>query len=169
MNRVLSMTAAAVALLSSGCCCIDSCAEKRNIEDAKQMIRDGRAECVLVKGKHIYAQERGHGVSPLLVVYETHRDEMRGAVVVDKVIGRAAAAVAICGKVRHVHGEVMSEDALKFLNDNGISGSATLMVPRILNRDRSGLCPLERSVDGISEPEAAMAALREKVASMKNK
>ena len=136
------------------------------VAEASAMIREGKAECVLIReGKIVYV-ERGRGVSPLLNVYDLHKDEMKDAVVVDKVIGRAAACIAICGKVKHVHGEIMSEDAVEFLKENGISSSYTLLVPRILNRKRDGLCPLEKSVEGIRDPEKALSALRAKVAAL---
>jgi len=150
--------------LVSGCASAISDA----VSEASQMIRDGKAECVLVRDNRILYVERGRGVSPLLNVYDHHRAEMEGAVVVDKVIGRAAACIAICGKVKHVHGEIMSEDAVEFLKENGITASSTLLVPRILNRKRDGLCPLEKSVEGIRDPEKALTALRAKVEALKS-
>lgn len=93
---------------------------------------------------------------------------MADAVIVDKVVGRAAAAIAICGKARHVHGEVMSEDAA------GVPESArhhfrlhAAGALRILNRKRDGLCPLEQSVAGIDDPEQALAALKNKIESFR--
>ena len=138
------------------------------MEEAKEMIRDGKAECVLVKNDTIYRQERGHGVSPLLVMYDEHKEAMLGATVVDKVIGRAAAAIAICGKVKHVHGELMSEDAVEFLNDNGITTSYTKLVHRILNRKMDGLCPLEQSVEGITDAANALVSLRKRIATLQS-
>ena len=138
------------------------------VAEASAMIREGKAECVLIReGKIVYV-ERGRGVSPLLNVYDQHKDEMKGGVVVDKVIGRAAACIAICAKVTHVHGEVMSEDAVEFLKENGITASSTLLVPRILNRKRDGLCPLEKSVEGITDPEKALVSLRAKIEALKS-
>ena len=150
--------------LVSGCASATSDA----VSEASQMIRDGKAECVLVRDNRILYVERGRGVSPLLNVYDHHRAEMEGAVVVDKVIGRAAACIAICGKVKHVHGEIMSEDAVEFLKENGITAGSTLLVPRILNRKRDGLCPLEKSVEGIRDPERALTALRAKIEALKS-
>ena len=152
------------ALLLSGCASTSS--SPNAVEEASLLIRDGKAECVLVRSGKICYVERGRGVSPLLNVYDLHKDEMKDAVVVDKVIGRAAACIAICGKVKHVHGEIMSEDAVEFLKENGISSSYTLLVSRILNRKRDGLCPLEKSVEGIRDPEKALSALRAKVAAL---
>lgn len=139
------------------------------MEEAKKLIQDGMAECVLIKNYTIYGQERGRGVSPLLVMYDEHRDAMIGGTLVDKVIGRAAAAIAICGKVKHVHGELMSEDAVEFLNNNGITTSYTTLVHRILNRKRDGLCPLEQSVEGIDDSASALVSLRKRIESMQKK
>lgn len=141
-------------------------ADSLAVEEAATMIRDGKAECVLVKNGKIAIVERGHGVSPLLVMYDSHASEMEGAIVVDKVIGRAAACIAICGKASHVHGELMSEDAVEFLSDNGISSSYTQLVPRILNQKMDGLCPLEQSVEGLTDPPAALSALRVRVSEL---
>jgi len=136
---------------------------KSELDRAKELIGAGRAECVVLKDGRIAEIERGRGVSPLLRLYDRDRTALRGGIVVDKVIGRAAAAIAICGGARFVHGRIMSEDAQSFLKDNGIPSSCTLMVKRILNQRRDGLCPLERSVLGITEPAAALAALRRRV------
>ena len=134
------------------------------LTEARRLINAGEAECVLLKGDNIHAVERGHGVSPLLNLYDRlGREGMCGATLVDKVIGRAAACIAICGGVTHVHGELMSEDAITFLADNGISESHTTLVPRILNQRRDGLCPLEQSVLDITDPATALSALRKRV------
>ena len=67
--------------LVSGCASATSDA----VSEASQMIRDGKAECVLVRDNRILYVERGRGVSPLLNVYDHHRAEMEGAVVVESV------------------------------------------------------------------------------------
>lgn len=150
-----------MAFCLAGCCTFP----QRMVERASEMIRAGQAECILIQGEKIVAIEHGGSVSPLLEVYDKHRAEMEGGIIVDKVIGRAAATIAICGKVRHVHGEVMSEDAVTFLEDNEITSSYTLLVPRILNQKRDGLCPLEKSVEGIEQADHAMWALLQKISS----
>ena len=136
---------------------------KSELDRARELIGTGRAECVVLKDGRIAAVERGRGVSPLLRLYDRDRSVLRGGIVVDKVIGRAAAAIAICGGAEFVHGRIMSEDAQSFLKDNGIPSSCTQMVKRILNQRRNGLCPLERSVLDITDPAAALAALRRRV------
>lgn len=140
--------------------------QKKALERAKMLIRTGKAECVLVKNGKITHIERGRGVSPLLRLYDRNPDAMRGGIIVDKVIGRAAAAIAISGGAAFVHGELMSEDAQRYLKEYNIASSHVLMVHRILNRKRDGLCPLEQSVSGISNPQQAMSAMRKQIARM---
>ena len=160
---IISLPVLLLSLFITGCC---TCSERQNIEEARKLITNKEADCVLVKNGTIIANEKGHGLSPLLTVYETYGDQMNGAIVVDKVVGRAAAAIAINGNVRHVHGELMSEDAIEFLKEHGIPSSYTKLVPRILNQQLDGLCPLEMSVEGITDPAEALIALKEKIASM---
>lgn len=162
MNRILSCV---LIVALSVLCSIEVMAQSK-MEEAKKMIQDGKAECVLIKNDTIYGQERGRGVNPLLVMYDEHQDAMQGATLVDKVIGRAAAAIAICGKVKHVHGELMSEDAVEFLDQNGITSSYTTLVHRILNRKKDGLCPLEQSVKGIDDASVAIVSLRKRIETM---
>ncbi|MDO4587621.1 MAG: DUF1893 domain-containing protein, partial [Planctomycetia bacterium] len=128
---------------------------------AIRQIRSGEAKCVLLRDDKIAAVESGRGVMPLLNIAE--RESLEGAVIVDKVIGRAAAAILIAGNVAAVHGELMSEDAVEWLGIHRITTSYAHLVPRILNQDRSGLCPLEQTVMGIDDPEQALAALKAKL------
>ena len=167
-KSVFLLTALLLLLAAAGCRSRDAEAPRDadRFAEARDLITSGRAECVVITADGRIVAERGRGVSPLLKCYDSHAAEMKGATVVDKVIGRAAAAIAILGQAKHVHGEVMSEDAVVFLLANGVFASHTLLVPRILNMKRDGLCPLERSVEGITDPAAAVAALRRRIAEL---
>ena len=143
-------------------------AETDPVETGRRMIAEGKAECVVFRGGRTFS-ERGRGVSPLLEFHD-HREAgfLRGATVVDKVIGRAAAMIAIAGGATRVHGEVMSEDAKTLLESRGVTVSYGTLVPRILNADKSDLCPLEKSVEGIDDPEQALTALRKRIEELRN-
>ena len=149
-----------LSLILSGCCTGRKVGE---YDKAEMLIREGKAECILLRDGKILHIEKGRGVSPLLTISKKDPEVMFGVEIVDKVIGRAAAAIAINGKVKHVHGLVVSEDAVEFLKAHDISCSWTVKVPKILNRTRTGLCPLEKSVEGISDPVKAQKALEEKI------
>lgn len=143
-------------------------AETDPVETARRMIAEGKAECVVIRNGRSF-RESGRGVSPLLEFHD-HREAgfLRGATVVDKVIGRAAAMIILAGGATRVHGETMSEDAKALLESRGVTVSYGTLVPRILNADRSDLCPLEKSVEGLDDPEQALTALRKRIEELKN-
>jgi len=143
-------------------------AEADLFETAKKTVADGKAECVVIRGGRLHPWN-GRGVSPLLEFHD-HREAgfLRGTTVVDKVIGRAAAVIIVSGGATRVHGETMSEDAKAYLEARGIQVTYGSLVPRILNADRSDLCPLEKSVEGIDDPEQALTSLRKRIEELKN-
>ena len=81
----------------------------------------------------------------------------------DKVVGRAAAAIALDGGAVRVHGLLMSESAKAFLVEQGVPASADKMVPQILNRKKDGLCPLEDAVKGQDVPEKMVKSIRARI------
>ena len=149
-------------ILFTSAACTTTTPDSHELAAARKMLLENKAACVLMKDGKIILSENGRGVSPLLVIYDKLNGDMRDTVVVDKVIGRATAAIAICGKVKHVHAEVMSQEAVDFLKEYKITSSYTLLVPRILNRTRDGLCPMESTVLNITDPYKAVEAVRAK-------
>lgn len=128
------------------------------IAEMKQCLEAGKS-CVVAREGVIVAQLEGRGVKPILD-YSAQPRALRGALVVDKVMGRAAAAIAIVGGAAKVHARVMSADAKKLLAARGVTATCDELVERILNRDRSGGCPLEAAVETLDEPEKMVEALR---------
>lgn len=137
------------------------------LEEARALFAAGKAAVVLVKHGVIVAMDSGRGVAPLLSLYDNRPKDLDGAWVIDKVIGRAAAAIAVAGGAARVHGALISEEAKAFLAEKGVPCDGDVVVPRILNRKRDGLCPLEASVQSISEPLEMIKALRARIAQLR--
>lgn len=164
MKKLLLLTVAA--LVSGGCCRYSH--PEYAFNEAVKMVHENRAECVVVKDNAILAVERGRGVSPLLKLYDTKKELMAGATVVDKVIGRAAAFIVIKGKAKAVYGKIMSEDAKELLAQYDIKATHDLLVPRILNRKRDGLCPLEDSVKDAKDADSALKSMRKRIIELRS-
>ncbi len=164
MKNFLTMVFAACGLLLAGCA--TNVFDNPAVDDARRMIAERRAECVIVKDGLVESQ-RGNGVMPLLNFHDHSPWHFAGAIVVDKVVGRAAAMIAIHGKAFAVYGEVMSQDALELLGKYGIPAGCDQLVPQILNASRTGLCPLEQAVAGIEDPALAVAALRRRIVQLR--
>lgn len=132
-------------------------------EMRKLLLEEGKAVAVAREGV-IRGFAEGRGVRPLMQLLED--DLLEDALVVDKVIGRAAAAICVEGGVKKVHALLLSEDAADLLNDHGIACEGETVVPQILNRDQSGRCPMELAVSGSDDPAEMLDLLNAKLDEM---
>ena len=105
------------------------------------------------------------GVKDLLTLVTEQPDLLKGALVADKAVGKAAAACMIVGGVQHVHADVMSEPALALLQAHGIRAEYTTLTHHIINRAGDGWCPMERLSRDIDDPAAIIEKIREFFAS----
>ncbi|MBQ8755781.1 MAG: DUF1893 domain-containing protein [Lentisphaeria bacterium] len=156
MKKYFTCIMKALLVLCAGCCTDDA------ISQAQKLVQSDQASCVLVKNGKLVAQESGRGLGPLFVMLDKHGEEMAGGVIVDKVIGKAAAAIIVCGGAEKVCTGLISEPGLVLLEKHGIKVCFEQKVPQILNRRRDGLCPMEKRVAAIDDPEEAVKALRQK-------
>ncbi len=120
---------------------------------------------VVAKDGVIIAEESGRGVAPLLRHLENGK--LRGAVVMDQVIGRATAAMCVVGKAQRVQAVLMGEDARAFLEQHGIKATADKIVPQILNPTLTAPCIMEAAVADLTDPQAMVDAVKAKLGGLK--
>lgn len=101
-------------------------------------------------GKEIFSSKEGM-LKPLLESIK--QTDMRGVVVYDKVVGRAAALLFAYAEVKKVYGVIMSEAAIDILKKYNISHTACKVVKNILNREGNGTCPMEILSFSVKTPE----------------
>ena len=130
------------------------------LAEMKTLVMSG-VSCVAAKDGVIVAQEKGRGIMPIMKLLSDGK--LAHALVVDKVVGRAAAAICIVGKAKKVHAMMMSADAASLLKAHGVEASADKTVPKILNRDLTDGCPMEQTVEGLDDPAEMVKALKERV------
>ncbi len=100
------------------------------------------------------------GVKPLIDAVETlGLDKLERCIVVDKVVGRAAALIAVYMKASEVHAVVMSWSAERVLHRFGVSYSFLIETSHIMGR-QGGTCPFEREVREVEDPEEAYRRVR---------
>ena len=111
----------------------------------------------------------GRGVSDFYRLYTEEPMTLRGAVVADKVVGKAAAALMVLGGVSEAWGDVMSAPAAELLNANGVAVTHGVLVNHIENRSHTGWCPLETACRDCATAEDCLVAIKAFVAAMKGK
>lgn len=132
----------------------------RPLKKAKQMIKKGEAGCVIIKDNEIIRSLSGRGVSPLITIYENEPQVMQDSYIIDKIIGKAAAMIIMLGGAKKVYGEIISVSGYDFLQEQGCTVDYGQKVEQIVNRSGDGMCPLEKSILNIEDPEKAYQQLK---------
>lgn len=127
------------------------------IAEMHTVLATGKA-CVVAKDGVICATAEGRGIRPLLQLLDERK--LARALVLDRVCGRASAAICVAGRARKVVTPLISEGARKFLEAHGVAVQAEKTVPAILNRAQSGFCPMDTAIDGVNDPAEIVARLR---------
>lgn len=112
------------------------------MRDLIDILHSRGCSCVISNGKGLWFGSR-RGVMDLLDLLHNAPEQLAGACVADKVVGKGAAALMSLGGVTKVYADVMSQAALNLLNDSNISASFGSLVPNIINRSGNGICPVE--------------------------
>ena len=131
---------------------------------ARLQLDAGNYTCVLCRGRNRYTTTE-RGVKPLVRWLEEGL-ELRGFSAADKVVGKATAYLYCLLGVKAVYAHVMSISAAQVLAEHGISVECGKVVENIINRQGTGICPFEAAVLEIRDPDAAYAAIVDKMAEL---
>jgi hypothetical protein len=104
-------------------------------------------------GREVY-HSRDSGLRPLMACIRACRGKYQHCTLYDKVIGLAAARLIVySGMVDSVRTPLASESAVKHLETKSITLTAEKVVSRILNKDGSDQCPMERLAQDMTDEE----------------
>lgn len=101
------------------------------------------------------------GVIDLYTLLTQEPDFMRGGCMADKVIGRGAALLLVKGGIAEVYARLISSSALEVLRASDVVVTFDKEVEHIINRDGTGICPVEKLTSGISDPDEAFLLIGE--------
>lgn len=133
----------------------------RNIDIAKSTLQEEGLSVVMVKNQEVVYKSKDSGIKPLLFAYRNNLEELEGISVADKVIGKAAALLLIDGKIHDLYAELISDAALEILRETDIKVIYGERVERILNRDQTDLCPMEKLAQDENEGSVVAKKIEE--------
>lgn len=114
---------------------------------------------LLVHNNDSLSIHANRGVRDLLDLLSAEPERLRGAIVADKIIGKAAAALMATGGVQEVHTNVICTPARELLEQEGIKVFAREEVEKILNKDKTHMCPIDSQLEGIETVEECVRVL----------
>lgn len=134
------------------------------LSQALDQIRQGDYSVAVLQNGAISQTAPGRGIRPILDLYDAGL--LNGAVVCDRIVGKAAAMIFVLGGVEAVYGLVVSAAARTYLLERGIPVWQESGVAQIINRTGTGMCPMEETVLALEDPEVGRQALLEKLAQL---
>lgn len=111
-----------------------------------------------MKNNELFFESNEQGIRPVINCLKKCRKKAQGAQAFDKVVGAAAALLFVFAEVSEVNGLVGSHGAVKILTEAGIKNNFKKIVPKILNKDKTDLCPMEKLSAGKTPEEFFEAA-----------
>ena len=121
---------------------------KQKAEVTLQLERDGRE----------LWRSSDSGIRPLVEAVLALGEELRGARAYDKVVGLASAKLLVYAGVVEAEADVASVLAVRFAEQAGLRLRPVVVTPRILSRERTGLCSMETLASEVEPPEAFFQA-----------
>ena len=97
----------------------------------------------------------------LLTLATTTPEVLKGALIADKAVGKAAAACMALGGARQVWADVMSKPALTLLQAHDITAECGTLVDHIINRTGDGWCPMERLSHDLDDPASIVQKIQQ--------
>jgi hypothetical protein len=122
------------------------------INKAKEKLIQENLSFVLINGESIYTSAE-KGIKPMYVAVTIQDELSKGALVADRVIGKAAALLAAYGGIASIHALLTTHTAIKVCNHYNIAITYDKVVEAIQNRDKTGLCPMEQLASETNDPE----------------
>lgn len=100
----------------------------------------------------------GRGLRPLFDALEN--GGVKDAYVYDKVTGRASSLLLAYGGAKELHTGLLSEEAIPILEKYHIKYTAAKTVPYILNRAKTGSCPMETVARNLDDAQSAYPQIK---------
>lgn len=132
-----------------------------DINHAKYILEDRNVSVVFCRGEQMIILD-GKGIKPLLELMKK-QIALSEYSVADKIVGKAAALLFIKMKVSSVYGSVMSEKARDIFLHYNIPFFYKTLTKEIINRRGDDICPMEKAVENVNDPEKAYAILTDTV------
>ena len=108
------------------------------------------------------------GIRPHLKAIDELGETLEGSLMVDKILGRAAAFLVVYSKAAEAMAVIVSSPGKSVMEKYGLKFSYREEVPHIKMENGVIYCPFERMVQGIDDPDEAYRAIVDKMKSFKD-
>ena len=124
----------------------------------------GHTICLCKEGKCLFSEKKG--IAPMMG-FIADGINLEGYSVADLVVGKAAALLFVKSKIKAVFAKTLSKGGEEVLKGNNIPVEYETLTEKIINRDGTDICPMEKTVLNTDDPEEGYILLKNKIQSMR--
>lgn len=143
--------------------------DERMMKALVQTLNEGNHSLAIYGNEKKISTYDGRGVSDLFRLLQEQPETLENALLADKIVGKGAAALMALGKVKEVYADIISQSALALLEQEGIRATYGKLVPHIINRAGTGMCPVETRCLSCQTPVECLVQIKAFLAEMKKK
>lgn len=132
---------------------------EEDIRLTQKIISENGMGLVAIKEGKVLIQAEDRGVRPFVQAVMDLGEKLHGAIIGDRVVGRASAMLCIYSRAVAVYTPLVSDMAVAELQLANIELIADKRTPRILNRQGTDMCPFEKMTETLKSPDEVFRAL----------
>ena len=125
----------------------------------------GHTICLCKNGECLYSERRG--IAPMMNFIASGAN-LSGYSVADVVVGKAAALLFVKSGIKRVYAKTLSEHGKRIFELYGVEYEYGILTERIINREGTDMCPMEKAVMITDDPEDAYVILKNKLNELKS-
>ena len=143
--------------------------KNQDLELAKLKLTEEDLSLVVVKEGRVVFETKKSGVNGFLQAINEIQQDLVEASVADKIVGVAAAMLCVYSCVSSVFALTGSYGGFRLLEENNIECLFEKKVSNILNRDKTDICPFEKTALASKTPKEAYVKLKSLATQMMKK
>lgn len=114
-----------------------------NLEIVKNRLYEKNASLVVMFENGNIEEYYSPRVKDIVSILKTDENDLKGAIVADKVIGKVAASLLTVAGVKEIYANTISNFAIPVLEENNIKYEYKNKAEYIINNEKTGMCPME--------------------------
>lgn len=122
------------------------------LEKAKERLYQSNASLVVYDGKD-YKEYYQKGIKDILEILKNDEKAFKDKVIADKVIGKVAGSLLAVAGVKEIYADTISELAIPILEKKNIYYEYKQKAEYIINRKKTGMCPMEEKFKNVENAE----------------
>jgi len=100
-----------------------------------------------------YKEYYQKGIKDIIDILENDKNAFKDKIVADKVIGKVAASLLSVAGVKAIYADIISGLAIPILEKKNIYYEYMQKTEYIINRDKTGMCPMEEKFKSVEDAE----------------